>query len=171
MIFFKIIVSLAIFCITTYIGIEKARSLKEREEILKDVITFLKLVQSEMIYMANLLPNAYERSRQKLNSVFKDVIGTIVVDMLKVESSEMSFSIKKNISLLNSLQDYDKEVVISILMNLGRGDIDSQNNIIENGITLIKAQMKEANEIKLKNSKLYQTIGAITGLLIVIIFI
>ena len=53
MIFIKIIISIAIFCITTYIGMEMASSLKSREEILTDYITFLRLVQNEMIYMAN----------------------------------------------------------------------------------------------------------------------
>ena len=56
MIFIKIIISLAILCITSYIGIEMASALKSREEILTDYITFLRLLQNEMIYITNSLP-------------------------------------------------------------------------------------------------------------------
>ena len=171
MIFIKIVISIVILCITSYIGIELASSLKEREEILIDMITFLKMVENEMIYMLNSLPNAYEISRQKLNSKLKDVIGAIVIDMTNYGVDKIDSSITNNINNLTALEEYDKEIIISTLKNLGRSDLSSQNNIIENGIAIIKNQIKEARSIKDKNSKVYKTIGVITGLIIVIIFI
>ena len=57
------------------------------------------------------------------------------------------------------------------LKNLGRSDLDGQINIIENGINIIENQIKEANDIKIKNSKLYKTVGVIAGIMIVIICI
>lgn len=171
MIFIKIVISIVILCITSYIGIELASSLKEREEILIDMITFLKMVENEMIYMLNSLPNAYEISRQKLNSKLKDVIGTIVIDMTNYGVDKIDSSITNNINNLTALEEYDKEIIISTLKNLGRSDLSSQNNIIENGIAIIKNQIKEARSIKEKNSKVYKTIGIISGLIIVVIFI
>ena len=53
MIFIKIIISIAIFCITTYIGMEMASSLKSREEILTDYITFLVFFQDKALYSSN----------------------------------------------------------------------------------------------------------------------
>ncbi len=171
MIFIKIVISIVILCITSYIGIELASSLKEREEILIDMITFLKMVENEMIYMLNSLPNAYEISRQKLNSKLKDVIGAIVIDMTNYGVDKIDSSITNNINNLTALEEYDKEIIISTLKNLGRSDLSSQNNIIENGIAIIKNQIKEARSIKEKNSKVYKTIGIISGLIIVVIFI
>lgn len=171
MIFIKIVISIVILCITSYIGIELASSLKEREEILIDMITFLKMVENEMIYMLNSLPNAYEISRQKLNSKLKDVIGAIVIDMTNYGVDKIDSSITNNINNLTALEEYDKEIIISTLKNLGRSDLSSQNNIIENGIAIIKNQIKEARSIKYKNSKVYKTIGIISGLIIVVIFI
>ena len=55
MIFVKIIIAIAILFITSYLGIELANSLKSREEVLTDMITFLRLVQNEMMYMLNSL--------------------------------------------------------------------------------------------------------------------
>lgn len=171
MIFIKIIISLAILCITSYIGIEMASSLKSREEILTDYITFLRLLQNEMIYMANSLPVSFEMARQRLNSSLKDVIGAIALDMSEYGTDKIDVSITNNVNTLEALNDYDKDIIISTMKNLGRSDIDSQNNIIENTITIIEKQIKEANINKVKNSKVYRTIGVITGLIIVVIFI
>ena len=172
MFMFKIIISVAIIAITTYIGMLKAKKLRSREYILREMITFLGLVENEIKYMMSILPNAYESSRQKLNTPLKDAIGNIVVDMLKFESGVcVDQSIVDHISNIQELTDYDKNVFISTLKNLGRSDLDAQMNIIENGIHIIDNQINEANESKNKNSKLYRTVGVITGLMIVIICI
>lgn len=168
----KIFISVAIISISTYIGILKSNKLKSREYILREMVTFLGLVENEIRYMMSMLPNAYESARQKLNTNLKDVIGNIVVDMLKFDNTSLiEQSMVTNISTLDTLYDYDKNVFTTTLKNLGRSDLDSQINIIENGINILQNQIKEANEVKLKNSKLYKTVGTITGIMIVIIFI
>ncbi len=168
----KVLISVAIISISTYIGILKSNKLKSREYILREMVTFLGLVENEIRYMMSILPNAYESARQKLNTNLKDVMGKIVVDMLKFDNTSLvDQSIVTNISTLDTLYDYDKNVFASTLKNLGRSDLDSQINIIENGINILQNQIKEANEVKLKNSKLYKTVGTITGIMIVIIFI
>jgi len=168
----KLMISASIIGISTYIGILKSNKLKSREYILREMVTFLGLVENEIRYMMSILPNAYESARQKLNTNLKDVIGKIVVDMLSFDNTALiEQSIVTNVSSLETLYDYDKNVFTSTLKNLGRSDMESQINIIENGINILQNQIKEANEIKLKNSKLYKTVGTITGIMIVIIFI
>ena len=172
MIIVKSVISIAIICLSAYIGTYKSRKLKERERVLIEMVTFLKLVKNEIKYMMNILPNAYEISRQKLSTELKIKIGQIVVDMLDSENlTYVEGSIEKNISEIECLEKYDKEVIISTLKNLGRSDIEGQINIIENTINILETQINEANEIKNTNSKLYRTIGIITGLMLVIIFI
>lgn len=172
MIIVKSVISIAIICLSAYIGTYKSRKLKERERVLIEMVTFLKLVKNEIKYMMNILPNAYEISRQKLSTELKIKIGQIVVDMLDSENlTYVEGSIEKNISEIECLEKYDKEVFTSTLKNLGRSDIEGQTNIIENTINILETQINEANEIKNTNSKLYRTIGIITGLMLVIIFI
>ncbi len=172
MIIIKIILSFGIVFLCGYIGVLKSKKLKDREYILREMITFLNLVENEIRYMMSILPNAYESSRQKLTTSLKSAIGQIVVDMLSFESYTLiDQSIVKNISSIEELSEYDKNVFISTLKNLGRSDVDSQINIIENGVKILENQVKEANEFKLVNSKLYRTMGVITGLMVVIIFI
>ena len=168
----KIVISISIVCLTGYIGYLKALKLKKREYILREMVTFLNLVKNEIKYMLNLLPNVYETSRQKLTTDLKVVIGQIVVDMLTFDNlSFVDKSIVDNVSKLDELTDYDKNIFISTLKNLGRSDVDGQINIIDNTIAILENQIKEANEIKNSNSKVYKTVGTIAGLMIVIIFI
>ncbi len=172
MVFFKFVISIGIIAGCSYIGIYKSKALKSREYILRDMVTFLGLVENEIKYMLSILPNAYESARQKLITSLKDKMGIIVVDMLNLENEYLiDQSIVKNISDIKEITDYDKNVFISTLKNLGRTDLEGQINIIENGINIIENQIKEANDIKLKNSKLYKTVGAIAGIMIVIICI
>ena len=142
----KLLLSSSIIVLSGYLGLIKSKKLVAREQILREMITFLNLV--------------------------KIVIGKIVVDMINCNNNTMlEQSITRNVSDIEELTKYDKEIFISTLKNLGRSDLESQINIIDNSISIIENQIKEANEVKIKNSKLYKTVGVITGLMIVIVFI
>ena len=171
MIGIKIVISIAILCITSYIGIELSSSLNRREKILVDMVTFLRLVKNEMKYMLSSLPEVFEKSRQGLNSIIKYSIGSIVVDMEKYGVESVDKSIQTNIDSIEELSVYDKQVIISTLKNLGKGDIDTQSNIISNSIEILDRQVKEAKNKKESNTKVYRTVGVISGLLIIVIFI
>ncbi len=172
MIAFKIIIGGLIVVVTTYIGFLVAKKLQKREETLRETILFFDMVENEIRYMLNVLPNAYESARQRLKGDLKIVIGQIVVDMLASDNYELSGkTISSNINLLKELTSYDKEVIISTLKNLGRSDVDAQVNILENAKRTIQVQIDEAIEYKNKNSKLYKTVGTIAGMIIVIILV
>lgn len=172
MIAFKIIIGGLIVVVTTYIGFLVAKKLQKREETLRETILFFDMVENEIRYMLNVLPNAYESARQRLKGDLKIVIGQIVVDMLASDNYELSGkTISSNINLLKELTSYDKEVIISTLKNLGRSDVDAQVNILENAKRTIQVQIDEAIEYKNKNSKLYKAVGTIAGMMIVIILV
>lgn len=172
MIVFKIIIGGLIVVVTTYIGFLVAKKLQKREETLRETILFFDMVENEIRYMLNVLPNAYESARQRLKGDLKIVIGQIVVDMLASDNYELSGkTISSNINLLKELTSYDKEVIISTLKNLGRSDVDAQVNILENAKRTIQVQIDEAIEYKNKNSKLYKAVGTIAGMMIVIILV
>ena len=172
MIIIKLIISFLIVALAGYIGIQKAGGLSKREYILRDMITFLKNVKNEIVYMQTILPNAFEIASQNVYFELKDAIGQIIIDMLNQKSDYIKDeSIVVNISRIKNLTDYDKNVFISIIKSLGRGDVTTQINIIDNGINTLENQVKEANEYKLSNAKVYKKMGFIMGLIIVIIFI
>ncbi len=172
MLVFKLILSIIIVITTTYIGYTFATKLRKREETLRECVTFFNLVENEIKYNLSILPNAYEISRQKLKSDLNISIGQIVVDILEFDNYEYTDkSIIKNIETIKELTSYDKNIIISTLKNLGRSDVDSQINILENAKQIINSQIEEALNYKNKNSKLYRVVGTIAGVMIVIVLI
>ncbi|MDD2376745.1 MAG: stage III sporulation protein AB [Clostridia bacterium] len=167
----KIILAIIIIGITTYLGILKSKKLYDREYILREMVSFLIGVQNEIKYCLSLLPNAYETSRMGLKTGLKYAIGNISLDMVKDEEFEVERSIVNNISKIEELTEYDKNIFVSTLKNLGKSNVEGQINIIQNNISTIENQIKEANEIKLKNSRMYRTIGMLSGLIIVVLFV
>jgi stage III sporulation protein AB len=171
MLILKIVLAIIIIGITTYLGILKSKKLYDREYILREMISFLIGVENEIKYCLSLLPNAYETARIGLKTSLKHAIGNISLDMVKDEEFTIERSIVENISKIEGLSEYDKNIFISTLRNLGKSNVEGQINIIQNSITTIENQIKEANEIKLKNSKMYRTIGTLSGLIIVVLFV
>lgn len=116
MIILKYSLAILIVGITSYIGISKAKKLKQREHILREYVSFIDSVEKEMKYTLNILPNILEASRVRLKTQLKSVIGAIVVDML--EEKDISVSVTSNINKLDMLDEYDKSIMISTLSNL-----------------------------------------------------
>jgi stage III sporulation protein AB len=166
---FKLIISSIIIGITSYLGFLKSKKLYDREYILREYVTFLKSVKNEIEYCLNILPNAYEISRQKLNTKLKFVIGNIVNDM--IEGNDIDKSIVDNVNNISELNNYDKDTIITSLKSLGKSNVEGQINIILNSINNIESLIIEANEYKQKNSKMYKNIGTISGLVIVVLLI
>lgn len=167
----KIILGIIIIAITTHLGMLKSKKLHDREYVLREMITFLIGLQNEIKYCLSLLPNAYESVRMGLKTDLKYAIGNISIDMLNKDEYTVDRSIVENISGIEGLADYDKNVIISALKNLGKSNVEGQINIIQNSIATLENQVKEATEIKVKNSRMYRTIGMLSGLIIVVIFI
>ncbi len=172
MIFTKIISSVIIIMASTMLGVQRAKRLSDREYILREFVAFLSSVENEIKYMLTILPNAYEISRAPLKTKLKDAIGFIVQDMLEDGRTLMvENSINKHINEISELENYDKVLIISTLKNLGMTNVDGQINIIQNTIKNVENQINEAVYMKNKSSRLYRTIGALCGIMLVIIFV
>ena len=169
MFFIKSILAISIVIICTYIGNLKSKKLKDREYILREYIVFINSVEQEMKYTLNVLPEILESARFRLNTVLKDVIGNIVVDILKEE--DIKKSITNNINTIDCLDEYDKQIIIATLSNLGRNSIELDRSLILSSIETTNNQVKEAADIKEKTSKMYKVLGMSAGFIIVILFI
>ncbi len=69
----------------------------------------------------------------------------------------------------NNLTKEDKYVLKTLSKLLGQTDIEGQSSQIEITQKFLETQLKEAQEQKEKNEKLYSKLGTTIGLVIVII--
>lgn len=161
--------SILVVIVSAALGLNKSKKFVEREYILSESITLFKRLQNEIVYLLSPLPNAIESARINLNTQFKDVVGSIGLSILQGDFNLNS--VEMELSTLFQLTQYDRQIIASGLVSLGMSDVSSQVGIIANTIELLEAQKNDAREEKVKNSKLYKTIGLISGVMIAIIFI
>ncbi|MDD2627770.1 MAG: stage III sporulation protein AB [Clostridia bacterium] len=122
--------------------------------------------------MMSSLPDAIERIRQGLNTDWKHVLGAISTDLISMgDTAILNKKIHENIFSIYELKGYDKEIIYQGLTSLGKGDVESQIGIITNSVNVLSNQLNEATEERMKNQKLYRTLGTAIGLMIAIIFI
>lgn len=165
----KVLLVLCVVILCSIIGIKKAKKFEEREEIIREGITLFKRIENDIKYTLNTLPNAIEISRQDFKTEFKDILGCISVSLLDNSYSEEQ--VISRIDELKSLKPYDKQVLSNGLLTLGTTDIDTQINLINNTINTLTEILCDAKVEKIKNSKLYRTIGLVTGMMIAIVII
>lgn len=165
----KIVLIVSLVAIPSLLGLKKARKFELRECILREGITLFSRVESEIKYNLTPLPNAIEVARQDFSTFFKDILGDISLAIIDNKYNN-EFVIDK-INQLPTLKIYDKQVISNGITSLGNSDIDTQLKQITNTINTLLELQNEAKEDKFKNSKLYRTLGIITGLMLAIVII
>ena len=168
----KLSICIAIVVICTILGIKKSKKYEMREKIIIDYITTFKSVENDIKYMLISLPDALEKIRHTLNTETKDVLGAISVIMLSnLDQENMNKKLNEEINNISELEAYDKEIIYQGLSSLGKADVDTQIGIINNTVINLNSQLNQANLEKIKNYKLYRTLGTAVGLMIAIVFI
>ena len=71
----------------------------------------------------------------------------------------------------NNFTKEDKDIIKGLAKMLGKTDIDGQVSEIRLTNKFLEVQIKDAENEKNKNEKLYKTLGATVGLALVIILI
>lgn len=142
---------------------------------LKEVKKALKMLEGEIIYAKNKVSIALEniscRLPYPISNIFSDVFS---------QSDELSFDANIKELWLNSLEVNSKNTFLSrddidylkgIGDLLGYLDTETQKNTLEMYVLHIDNEIELLNENRDKNAKMYQSLGVLTGLLIIILFI
>lgn len=166
---FKWILLMGVFGTSTIIGILISKKYSNRLQILKDMKNALNIFEVKINFSMETIPEIFTEISQKIKGsvgkIFKDTVINMEF-MLAGEAWENSLetnseSLKKDD--INSLKPLGKL--------LGKTDIDGQLNQIKLVSKFLEEQIEEAHEEKNKNEKMYQKLGAIVGLIMVIVLI
>ncbi len=171
---FKFLFLLSIFILSTMIGMIIAKKYSNRVNELQETITALELLESRMNYTYDTIPEVFSFIARHLKTNIKNIF----------EYSAEKLNIDKNFSageLLNTTIDEEKilldlnETDIDILKglsaSLGQVDLENQVKNIRLIIRSLTSQLEEAKKEKEKNFKLCRNMGAIVGVVLIIILI
>lgn len=171
---FKIIFNLIILLTSSMIGFLYGGTFSKRAKNILDLEYCVRILESEILVGNTPLPvalnNAYIKGKGEISSIFK-----ILKDDLLIEGREDIYHSFLNLKdILESrylLKREDIEVLMFLGQTLGKTNREDQ----EKNFIFVKDQLNEltlhANLEKARNQKLYRSLGVLTGIGIIIIFI
>lgn len=167
---------LCIFIILAGIGIGqlKAKSYENRVFHLQELITTLKVLESEMKYRLDPLPDLLLRVSQMKEGMCAALLET-AGRLLKIyASNDFSDCWKEAVETAyheSALKKDDIRIINDLGIDLGKTDVVNQSAMFQRTISLLEAQTAEAIEEKRTKGKMYKSLGTAIGALIVILLI
>ena len=170
----KLIVSLVLLISSAAIGYLIALRYSFRVKQLEYFISSLNSLETDILYYSTPLPVAMKRVSNRTHKS----ISWIFEETWKILSNKDGYGIDETWeSVVNrnskdlSLVKEDIEIVINFAKELGLGNKDSQKKHFEYTKVLLNEQKRKANKEQERNGRLFNRLGILLGLAIVIILI
>ncbi len=167
MLFLKGLSLIGVIVICSYLGIIKAKTFENR-------VSELSKFQNALV----MFKTKIEFTHEPIKNIFEEISKVIYKDeeniFLYTIKNQRNIYVSWNEGADKIKKDFTKEDIEIIKMMgklLGKTDIEGQVNEIELTKSLIEKQIEKAELEKIKNSKLYKTMGVICGIGICIILI
>lgn len=164
----KFIISFFIICICAYLGICKAKTYEIREKELKRIKSSLSFFKSKIEFTYEPIQEVFEQISKSVY-LHKDNIFLRTTEHMK--SLDINSAWNESIEENENFNSEDKEILKMFGKLLGKTDKSGQLSEIEITQEFIEKQIEKAEQEKIRNSKLYKTLGIISGVGIVIILI
>lgn len=169
MVMIKAVLLFAIFITSILIGKLKANQYKQRVNELREMKNGLNIFKTKIRYTYEPIPEVFREISNNLNGN----IGTI----FKIASKNMK-TMSAGQAWIEALgktnHNFNKEdinVIEGLNKLLGKTDLEGQISEIDLTDHFLEQQITKAEQEKKKNEKLYQTLGTVIGLAVVIILI
>lgn len=174
MLVIKVIGCILIMSSCTGMGLLFAGEIKRRLEDLKSAKSIAILLRGDIRYAQTALPEALENAAKRhegrlapflkrVSGELKQYSGTSLRDIWRIAVNE---ELNKT-----SLTKKDKECLLQLGDQLGYLDIDMQINTIDWYITQVEDMMNDLSNDAKQKIRLYQSLGILFGLFVVILIL
>lgn len=165
----KCIILFIIFILSNLIGKFIASKFRYRVEELHDMKTALSMFKTKIKFTYEPIPKVFEDISKVLNTKVSCIFKIAKCEMDKMNAGQAWQYAVDNTK--NYLNDDDKRVAKIMSKMLGQSDVEGQISQIEVTEKFLDKQIKEAENEKNKNEKMFQKLGTVLGLALVIILI
>lgn len=163
----KYILLIAIFGLSTGIGILISKSYENRVIELKEFKNILNIMKTKIKFtyepLAEIFKQISKDNKTNVEKIFDQMANQITYyptkDVWENCIQDADISIKQE----------DKDILKKLGKLLGQTDVEGQISEIEVTQSFLDTQIEKAEEEKKKNQKMYKTLGIVTGLVFVII--
>ncbi|MDD4563886.1 MAG: stage III sporulation protein AB [Eubacteriales bacterium] len=171
---FKLIICIVILLAGAGVGQLKAKTYDNRVYHLQELITTLQILESEMKYRLDPLPDLLMRVSEVKKGMSSDLFKTAARLLKEPAAMDLSICWEKAVEIAycdSALTKEDKRIASALGFELGKTDIGNQYSLFHRTCTLLEVQVTEAIEEKKTKGKMYKSLGTAIGALIVILFI
>lgn len=167
----KFILLLILFCTSTIIGILISKKYSTRVRILKDLKEALNIFEVKINFSVETIPEIFNEIANKFNNAVGKIFAG-AVENITAQNMSAGAAWENSVDVNSDcLKKDDIDSIKTLGKLLGKTDLEGQISQIELVTTYIERQLNDATEEKNKNEKMYQKLGAIVGLVIVIVLI
>ena len=171
---FKILFLLAIFVLSTMIGMIIAKRYSNRVGELQELITALEILESRMNYTYDTIPEIFDFIARHLKTNVKNLFQ-YTAEKLSLDkdfsAGELFNATIDEERILLDLTETDVEILKGLSVSFGQMDLENQIKNIRLILRSLNTQLEEAKQEKEKNFKLCRNMGAIVGVVLMIILI
>lgn len=171
---FKILFLLAVFVLSTMIGMIVARKYSTRVNELEETISALEILESRINYTYDTIPEIFDFISRHLKTNVKNIFEYTAEKLYNDKNNSAGDLFNSTIDeerILLELNDVDLDILKGLSVSLGQVDLESQVKNIRLIIRSLVTQLEEAKREKDKNFKLCRNLGAIFGVLLIIILV
>ncbi len=174
MVYFKIIGCVFIISSCTGMGFLFASEIKRRIEDLKAAKSMAILLRGDIRYAQTALPEALENAARRHEGRLAPFLKRVSGELKQYSGASLKEIWKKAVKeelTHTSLSKKDKECLVQLGDHLGYLDKDMQMNTIDWYITQVDEIMKDVTAESKQKMRLYQSLGVLFGLFVIILIL
>lgn len=171
---FKLIFTVCIFLISTYIGFAYGETFRKRQVQLKEILKALTILENDIIYGTTPLPEALQNLSYKVNVPLSNFIRSITNRLVKGDVESVYEGVLQEFSSFKNefyLYDDDKKIMEDFFKSLGESGVYGQEKIFLLAIEGVRMNLTDAEDNAKKNVKLYRYLGVCLGAMFIIFII
>lgn len=165
----KIIIYTCIFLSCSAIGMLISKKYEERVNQLKEFKNALNMFETKIKFTYEPIPEIFDQISNQMKTNTGKTFKLASCNMEVLTAGE-AWNIAVDTNTL-SINEEDRNILKNLSKLLGQTDIEGQISQIKLTSKFLDEQIEKAEKEKLKNEKMYRTLGMVIGLIIVIILI
>ncbi|WP_284140369.1 MULTISPECIES: stage III sporulation protein SpoIIIAB [unclassified Virgibacillus] len=167
----KWIGALLLISTTTWAGLEWSKKLDKRPKHIRQLINALQILEAEILYSQLPLKDAFKLMARQLPAPVCSFFNRLAMQLSKIDAElEVAWEDSvKELMLISSLGENDKEILLQFGRTLGQHDFTQQQKQIHLTITHLERELEDARDNQFKYSKMVKTLGFLAGLFIIIL--
>lgn len=170
----RIIGMMMIFISCSGIGLTYTYIYKKRLVELCEWKKGIVLLKNEINFALTPLPEAFEIVGRRLEgeiSIFYLKISKLLQTSQNNSMDKLDENLIKKMLIDTCLNEKDKNSIIIFIKKLGLLDKESQINNLDLHISYMDQEIEKSRKDEEKNNKLYKTLGILSGIFIIVIFL